>query len=193
MAQIFGDFIEDLPAGDEYLMIGFCPGSLSLQKRWRNNGLSADFLADYLITFFPGDEDHLNPVSRRAEIKGAVSYIANELLENAMKFNDETSQFGISIQLQLHPNKLIFLATNSVNPVAVKHFQTIIQELITGNPEEMYVQRLEENAADATLKTSGLGFLTMISDYVAKLGWKFEPLPEQPEIITVTTMVQLSI
>ena len=87
MIQIFGDFIEQ-PPSQEYLIIGFSPSSIPLKQRWRNNGLSADFLADYLTTFFPGNEDDPSTIERQAEIKSAVSYIANELLENAMKFND---------------------------------------------------------------------------------------------------------
>ena len=43
-----------------------------------------------------------------------------------------------------------------------------------------------ENPDDGSSK---LGFLTMIVDYSAQLGWKFEQL--ESEIVLVTTMVQL--
>ena len=99
MAQFFGDCIEDIPTSQEYLILGFSPSSVPLKQRWRNNGLSADFLADYLTTFFPGDEENPITVVQQAEIKSAVSYIANELLENAMKFSDENSEQPISIAL----------------------------------------------------------------------------------------------
>ena len=96
MAEIFGDFIDYLPSSQEFLIIGFSPSSTPLKQRWRNNGLSADFLADYLTTFFPGKEDDPNTIQRQAEVKNAVSYIANELLENAMKFNcGNASYIGI--------------------------------------------------------------------------------------------------
>ena len=52
MTQKFGDFIDEMPDRQEYLIIAFSPSSISLQERWRNNGLSADFMADYFITFF---------------------------------------------------------------------------------------------------------------------------------------------
>ena len=84
MTQIFGDFIEN-PSSQEYLIIGFSPTSLPLQQRWRNSGLSADFLADYVSTFFPGGDT--TALNRKAEVKDAVSFVANELLENAMKFS----------------------------------------------------------------------------------------------------------
>jgi hypothetical protein len=52
MIKILGNFIESLPEAEEYLMIGFSPSSLPLKKRWQNNGISADFMADYLRAFF---------------------------------------------------------------------------------------------------------------------------------------------
>ena len=51
--EIYGDFQEDIPGSDQFLVISFSPSSIPLKQRWRNNGLSADFVADYLTTFFP--------------------------------------------------------------------------------------------------------------------------------------------
>ena len=85
MTRIFGHFIAQKDDYGEHLEIGFSPTSIPIQQRWRTNGLSADFLADYLVTFFPGDDRAA--AERQAELKSAVSYVANELLENAMKFS----------------------------------------------------------------------------------------------------------
>ncbi|MEG4534501.1 DUF6272 family protein [Microcoleus sp. D2_18a_D3] len=192
MIQILGDFIE-YPASQEYLIIGFSPSSVPLKQRWRNNGLSADFLADYLTTFFPGNQDEPSTIERQAEIKSAVSYIANELLENAMKFNDETSEYPIDIKLQLESDGVIVSVANSISPQAVDKFQAYIQQLLTSEPSELYIQRLEKNAADESCTNSGLGLLTMLTDYTAKLGWKFQTVHKDPEVIAVTTMVQLTV
>lgn len=192
MTQIFGDY-EELPFGQEYLIIGFSPSSVPLKQRWRNNGLSADFLADYLTTFFPGNADNPTSIEQQVELKGAISYIANELLENAMKFNDETTQYPISVRMQLESNRVVFLIANSIPPAAVGNFQAYIKELLTSDPSELYIQQLEKNAADENCTASGLGLLTMIHDYMAKIGWKFETVQTEPELISVTTMVQLII
>ena len=192
MIQTFGDFIER-PASPEYLIIGFSPSSVPLKQRWRNNGLSADFLADYLATFFPGNEDEPSTIDRQAEIKSAVSYIANELLENAMKFNDETSEYPIDIKLQLESDGVIFSVANSISPQSVDKFQAYIQHLLASEPSELYIEQLEKNAADEGSTDSGLGLLTMLSDYTAKIGWKFQTVQKDPEVIAVTTMVQLTV
>ncbi len=192
MIQTFGDFIE-WPTSPEYLIIGFSPSSIPLKQRWRNNGLSADFLADYLTSFFPGNEDEPSTIDRQAEIKSAVSYIANELLENAMKFNDETSEYPIDIKLQLESDGVIFSVANSISPQAVGKFQAYIQHLLASEPSELYIEQLEKNAADDNCTDSGLGLLTMLSDYTAKIGWKFQTVQKDPEVIAVTTMVQLRV
>lgn len=203
MTQIFGDFIEDLSDGQEYLIIGFSPSTIPLEQRWRNNSLSADFLANYLTTFFTGpqedasaDESNLleDTNQKRVEIKSAVSYIANELIENAMKFNDYNSEHPISLGLQLHNDKVIFITTNSLQEENVQKFQKTIHELTTCDPQELYIKRLEENAEnDGIDESSQLGFLTMMSDYMTKIGWKFETVQKSPKVISVTTMVQLEV
>jgi len=40
-------------------------------------------------------------LKNKAKIKEAVSYIANELLENAMKFNDDTSNYQVTLQFAI--------------------------------------------------------------------------------------------
>lgn len=194
MSETFGDFIEERN-GKEFLMINFSPNSIPLKQRWRNNGLSADFLADYWSTFFPTTSDNESAINQQAEVKNAVGYIANELLENAMKFSHGPAQYPVSIGLHLHHNELRFYVTNSVDPDTVENFKQFIHQLLTEDPDELYLQQLEANADDETLVQGGshLGFLTMINDYGATLAWKFDKVvaEDTTNIMTVTTMVKL--
>jgi hypothetical protein len=191
--KILGNFIQDLSPSQEYLILSFSPGSIPLRQRWRNNCLSADFLADYLSTFFLSDKNQQLECNKQAEVKGAVSYIANELLENAMKYGIEMSPFPISIQIHLNPNLIIFQLTNSIRGDQSRQFQDLIETLLNGDPEELYIAQLEKNALAEDSQESGLGILTMLNDYDAKLGWKFESLLEESTEMAVTTMVQLKI
>ncbi len=195
MIKIFGEFSDRPINTTEYLIMGFSPTSVSLQQRWRNNGLSADFLADYLTTFFPAEDSKPTTFERREEIKGAVSYIANELLENSMKFNDGNSQSPISIQFQLHSDRFMLCTSNSVPKENVEGFQSFIQELLHCEPQELYIRQIAraKEKDNMTTNSTGLGLLTMLDDYNAKLGWKFETIQQDKEVIVVTTMVQLVI
>jgi hypothetical protein len=197
MTDIFGSYIErdylDNRSDDtdsEFLIINFLPTSTSLQQRWRNNGLSADFLADYVSTFFPGED--AESLNRRSEIKGGVSYIANELLENAMKFNYSPAKHSVSIGMNLKMDEVIFYVSNSINPAIIKPFQELIQRLLTEDPNELYMEKLmENNEEDEDNTSSGLGYLTMINDWNAKLAWKFEDIKNASKLQKVTVMVQI--
>jgi len=191
MVQIFGDFLKRKEQSCEYLKISFSPTSVPIQQRWRNNGLSADFLADYLSTFFPGEDP--TSAERKAEIKGAVSYIANELLENAMKFSYAPSQHAISIDVYLDEDAISLYVTNSVNPDSLGDFQQFIQRLATEDTDELFLEQLTRNAEAEDDAGSGLGYLTMINDYGATLAWQFAPLDPDDAVITVTTMARMPV
>ncbi|MEN8216930.1 MAG: ATP-binding protein [Pseudomonadota bacterium] len=189
MIQVFGEFKKESVKSREFLMLGFSPGSAPLQQRWRNNGLSADFLADYLTTFFPTDD--YEPGTREAKLKGAVSYIANELLENAMKFNYDTCDYQITLKFKLYSDHLVLRVTNHIQKKIMSRFQRFIHELLNSEPRELYIRQIKRSKEDESI--SGLGLLTMINDYDAKLGWQFETVEPNPEVIVVTTMAQLPI
>lgn len=196
MMEIIGDFRTELPKDEEFLVIGFSPTSIPIQQRWRNNGLSADFVADYLTTFFPISDDNESSKQRQEEIKSAVSFIANELLENAMKFHDSTSHYPIKFEIHLLEAQeviVILQVTNSINNSDYLKFSSFIQELINSDPDDFYIHQIEKSALDEDSTASGLGLLTMVNDYEARLGWKFEKNETPVKITTVTTMVQIKV
>ena len=192
MPQIFGDFVESFPPAQDALELTFTPNSLPIKKRWRSNRISANFMADYFSNFLPVDENDPAQKRRIKESKGAVSYVANELLENAIKFNNQGTNFKIKFGIYFIEEAdltAVLFATNSVSAEGLDKFQKFIQELLCSDPEKLYVQQIEKSAEEENSGASGLGFLTMINDYSAKLGWKFEIVQKDPKMIAVTTMV----
>lgn len=183
--RVFGEFVEN--ECTEYLLVSFSLGSIPIQRRWRNNSFSAEFLADYWGTFFPTQDgrEQADP----AEIKDAVSFISNELLENAIKFADADSRFPITIGLYLDGNELRFCVTNSVTPGHAVHFQEYIDKVLTEDADKLYMCHVEDTVSEQ----SRLGLLTIINDYKAKLAWKFQTIKGERETIIVTTMVRLPI
>src|ERR687886_398572 len=192
MPQIFGDFVESFPPVQDSLELTFTPNSLPIKKRCRSNRLSANFMGDYFSNFLPGDEEDPAQKRRIKESKGAVSYVANELLENAVKFNNQGTNFKIKFGIYFieeADQTAVLFATNSVSAEGLDKFQKYIQELLYSDPEKLYVQQIEKSAEEENSGASGLGFLTMINDYSAKIGWKFEIVQKEPKMIAVTTMV----
>ncbi len=189
--ETFGDFQEEAIVSNEYLTIVFSPSSLPLRERWRTNRLSANFLADYFSTFFPGDGQPAGMIDPKSELMGVITFIANELLENAMKFSDATSKEAVMLTLQLYPNKLIFITRNQCNSATEAQLRAFIQQFLTSDPSELYIQQIEQKAQDEYSSGSGLGILTIVNDYAAQVGWLFESIEGTGTIIT--TKVQLAI
>lgn len=188
---VFGEYLEPLAITAEYLTINFSPTSGSRTEHWRNNGISADFLGDYFASFFPINEDTQAKIDKRDEIKSTVSFVANELLENAMKYSVQNIKLPVTISLHLYAEELIFIAANHTQAKVAKEYQKFIKEIINSDIDILYTKQMEKAATGES--GSSLGLLTMINDYHAKLGWKFTQLSHLPDIFQVTIMVRLEL
>ncbi len=191
MSQIFGSYANDIPSTKQYVTIVFAP--LTLPVRWSNIGLSADFIAQYFEAYFPEVDSEATEATSPHEIRHSISYIANELMENAVKFNYDKS-IEISLTVSLGANELIFVACNSVEAIRLASLQVFIKKLLSKDPGELLIQRIEENFANEGPNKpsgSGLGLLTIMNDYKAKIGWKLEEVLDRPDLALVTTMVRL--
>lgn len=196
MNQIFGEFVEDFPQEHDSLELNFTISSRPIKQRWRNNRLAAYFIADYLSNLLPTDEEDSQRESRLEARKNAVSYIGNELLENAIKSSEEGKQYQVKFGIHLleSPNKSIavIFTKNSMNIRKIEKFQSFSRELLAANLDELYVQQIEETSEGSEhSEVSGIGLLTIINDYSVKLGWKFESEPSDTQIVNVTTTAQI--
>jgi hypothetical protein len=196
MHQIFGDYINVLPPERDSLELSFTSSSEDIKNLWKNQRLSAHFLANCFINFLPLDENNPEEEQRIKEAQGSISYVANELIENAVKFNLETVSHQVKLGIYFLENPelvAVIFATNSVDKAQAEVFQAFIKELLQSDPQELYVQQVEASATDNASTKSGLGFLTMINDYQARLGWKFEPMATFPDVLAVTVMAQVTV
>jgi hypothetical protein len=177
----------------EYLTLAFSPTNAPLRSRWRNNGLSADFLGDYVTTFLPARSGVAAAENRQNEIKHAVTYIANELLENAMKYHERNVDIPIGIHLELTTDYIAVTVSNGIGASQAERYRAFVQELLEGDPGDLLLRQQEESVTGSESDKSCLGLLTMISDHDAQLGWRFEVDPLHSEILAVTTSAILPI
>jgi len=193
--EIFGDFNDEKqPECEEYLSIRFSPSRLPLKKRWENNGLSADFISEYFKIFYVSRQeengDILNDILLE-NLQNSVKYVANELLENAMKFQAPIIYpTAARIFLSLYNDKLVFYIKHSITAQQAESFEIFIKKVLENDPQALYMEAMRESAREENAHRSGIGLLSMICDYNAKLGWKFESIDGVP-LVTVTTMVTL--
>ncbi len=193
MEKILGNFIKEFPPEHDSLELTFTPSSQPLKKQWKNNRLSAYFLADYFLGFLPIDETQEQ--SRIVESKAAVSYIANELLENAIKFHEVSVKCKIVFGIHFIPEQEItaaIFATNTVGLDQLAVFEAFIAELLTEDLEDLYVRQVEKSLEEDS-NASGLGLISMIKDYGATLGWKITDSKAGSQFVTLTTMARVKV
>ncbi|MCB9703845.1 MAG: hypothetical protein H6711_18255 [Myxococcales bacterium] len=185
MDERIGDF-PDLTALDAEVAIELYPETFPV--RWDLCGATADFFATYFsrLPRCGGDDDDI----LRAEVENAISYVLNEAVENAVKFQRGGT---ITVRVGVHEGALVFVVGNWIARATADALRPRLRELIEGDAQEMLLRRVEENAANPAAGVSGLGFLTMITDYEAQLGWRISAPEEQAERVFFRTMARLPI
>src|ERR1700689_960097 len=138
-SQTFGSYGER--SGEcEYLTLAFSPSSGPLRSRWRNNGLSADFLGDYVATFMPSNDGGAVLEKQQSRIKHAVAYIANELLENAMKYHQRDVDIPVRIDLELTGDHITVSVSNGASQSQAQNYAKFVEQLRAANASELFLQ-----------------------------------------------------
>jgi hypothetical protein len=165
--QIFGAWEDDPGAGaTSHQRMELTAGQLA--AHWRRCSLSADFWAAYMAGFVPPEPPPGQ--LRRDAMLHVIGYLLNELIENCAKFSGGADP-AVRYQSWAAPERLVFQITNHIAPGRAAPFAQFIGELLAGDPEELYFQRLEATAAGHA-QGSGLGYLTMIKDYGIRFGFR---------------------
>jgi hypothetical protein len=185
--KTYGNFV-DIEWASEYLVLSFSSNIAPKKELWSGNSLSADFLANYWGAILPRTDK-----AQQKEVKDAISFIVNELLENSLKNNFRQDGL-INLTLNLVENQLRFYVVNTVSVEGSEKFLNFINRVLTEDLNDMYISQIEKNASDENSTESGLGLLTLLMDYNADLAWRFEPKSDAKGNFTkVTTLVNIEI
>ena len=184
MNESIGDFTDLACAGARVSLV-FYPGDFPV--RWSQCSATADFFAEYFAAVHACRSDD---EAVRNEFIGTLSYIVNELVENAVKFSvGETVEVTVCVA----DDELVALVTNQILAATVDALAEKFRELVSGDPQEMLFARVEANAENPDSGASGLGFLTMMADYGARLGWRFGAVQDNPHNVLLKTMARLQV
>ncbi len=181
---IYGDFSE-APSRSEVQIVRFTAFAQDSDQFWENGSLSAFYISNFWETYFRSLKQYT-----RADIRDSVRYIAAELIGNAVKYS-AIPEVSIKITFNLNTPEFRIFAINKVESAKAEAYKNFIERLLTGNPEKMYIDQMEKNAADRNWQSS-IGFLTIMLDYDCQLAWKFKS-DDDVNTLTTTTMVCLPI
>lgn len=184
MSEIIGVYSLD-DSFSEHLSLTLYPDSFPV--RWSLCNLTANFMAEYFGELFP-ESDTEEKLLSRDEISGAVGYVLNELVENAVKFNQDGD---INVTVGLGREDLVCLVSNQIMNHDVPALRSRLIELTQEDPGELLRRQAEANAEDEESSGSGLGYLIIMNDYGVSLGWKLDPISSTS--FSIKTMARIPI
>ncbi len=160
-----------------------------LHPRWAHCDMISRYLGHLTGTL---DLEKLEK-SEVAELGDSVNYVANELLENAIK---ERSGGSIEICSGAKGHTVTLVVSNRIEAAKSEKFKASLQKLFDGESslEEKFFATMEHNEAHPEAKVSGLGFLTMMIHHGADLSWRFESgEPAHPGRVSVSARLTASV
>ncbi|MEB3042502.1 hypothetical protein CPT32_18570 [Rhizobium sophoriradicis] len=152
-----------------------------LQLGWRHSGMTSDFIAEIMaMPYSRSKKDYL-------QAHHDIGYLSNELIENAVKFRQPGE---ILIEAGMVEGSFLIRVRNAIDSATASRFQQLLQRLQSREPGVLLLEQIETNAISSA-GGSGLGLLTLLSDYDARMAWTFEENNDQHIILTTTAAVAM--
>jgi hypothetical protein len=148
-----------------------------LAVSWQHASATCEFLGDLFAT------RHARAGRDYSDARHSIIYLVNELLENAIKFR---SPGDIELRCSLEEGNFELMVRNHASRDVASRFQSLLSEVAARDPGELLIERIEANAADESSSASGLGLLTLMNDYGARLGWNFQDAPSGGTVVLST-------
>ncbi|OAP36481.1 ATP-binding protein [Sinorhizobium glycinis] len=162
MTTLYGMADLAIGTGENVTTLRLFEGPLDLS--WKHCAMTSDFVAEFVALRYRTSRNLYK------EVRHNVGYLTNELIENAVKFR---ASGEIVVETAVASNAFRAKVSNFVDKETARRFQHLLSEITTGDPGELLIKRIEENALGASPGGSGLGLLTLMSDYGAHFAWVF--------------------
>ena len=150
-----------------------------LQLGWKHSGATSDFIAEVMAMPYTSKKEYYIVVHH------SIGYLTNELIENAVKFRLPSA---IEIEACLAETEFLLRVRNPITTETSVVFQRKLDKILDSDPGDLLIQQIEANALSDS-GDSGLGLLTLLSDYGAKLSWEFSESDMDSVMLTATAAV----
>lgn len=181
-AESFGDFNEKILDVKEIFRADFQKASM----KQPDCGKASDAATEKLL-----GQPELQALEKAKldDIEATVRYVTNELFENSFKFSPGGD---IAFSVRIFDGSIAVTTANCIEKNSIEQLKNRINKLISEDANAMMLEQMEANAAENDAHRSGLGYLTMLSDYNVKFGWNFLSSKsgdkEEYKIITMATI-----
>lgn len=182
MTDFFGSSEVTAATGRPASRVNLFDGPLDIS--WHHCATTADFVGEIFALRLA------NEPQRYKEVRHSIGYLVNELVENAVKFRVPGE---IAVESSLEAGTFRVKVSNLTDAATARRFRALIAEIVDGDPGDLLIRRIEANAADPDGSGSGLGLLTLMSDYGARFAWVFRPCAPEPEHVFIDTYAALPV
>jgi hypothetical protein len=176
----FGNISTDTVPASTLTRMRFREGPLNLS--WKHCTMTSDFIAEMVAVPY-----RANRVQYR-QVRHDVSYLANELIENTVKFR---APGDVLLEVLVATGSIRIVIANAIERETGMHFRGVLGKLEQDEPGVLLLERIEQNAATGSHAGSGLGILTLMSDYGAEFEWSFDEQPGGYDHLTTTATIAL--
>lgn len=159
---------------------------IAIHQGWSQRWSYAGRLADYVSGYFRS-ELAVNAGEQAADAGAFLTYAVNEMVENAVKFGQGEE---IVLRAEFAAGEIAVSVSSAAPAEVAQRYQQIVEEIDAGDPMTLLLERVERNALEGPSAGSGLGLLSIMTDYGGSLGWRFQ---QQQEAVAITTMARLQI
>lgn len=150
----------DIKKDKRAINLSFSLPAMEVMSFWSRCGLIANFGASYMAVAHPSKQN----------IANSLSFILNELLENAVKYAQPRDSM-IDLVLLRHENFILIDISNPIEQTQIDPMTAMAKNLINSDyVNEKYIDILTANGRSAD--KSGIGLLTIINYYLAELSFR---------------------
>jgi hypothetical protein len=142
--------------------------------------VTSDFIADMMALPYAASK------SSHTQVHHDIGYLSNELIENAIKFRQPGE---IVVEAGTSHERFFMRVRNAIDRETSSRFRDLLHRIASRDPKELLLEQIETNAMSDT-SGSGLGLLTLLSDYNAKMAWEFEDYHDE-YMLTTTAAVAI--
>jgi hypothetical protein len=147
-----------------------------LDLSWHHCATTSDFISDLCVLRIR------LPFHQIRDVRHSVAYLTNELLENAVKFK---ASGNVGIRAAITNRWFTIKVWNRMGAASALRLQSLLSKLMAGDAADLLIQKIESNAHSGAVE-SGLGLLTLMSDYGVRLAWTFEAVDRSDEVCLET-------
>jgi hypothetical protein len=145
---------------DRAIKLSFSTPALEIVNCWNRCGLISNFGSSYMAVDFPSKKN----------IANSLSFILNELIENAVKYS-EPQDCVLRFCLMQEKDRICMSVTNPISQDKVPGLIEMARHLTDRDwVNSTYIELL--TASGKSAEKSGIGLLTIINYYQAKLSFR---------------------